>query len=78
MHATQNQKACLIVAEHLIAILVGAGRWIFDMGDNMAGFATLALPRSALVANQPVTLKYPPATITLVNCVTHENRGIYD
>ena len=33
-------------------------RWVFDMGDNMAGFATLTLPRSALVANQAVSLKY--------------------
>jgi hypothetical protein len=33
-------------------------RWVFDMGDNMAGFATLTLPRSALVVDQPVTLKY--------------------
>ena len=32
--------------------------WVFDMGDNMAGFATLKLPRSALVPNQPVVLKY--------------------
>jgi hypothetical protein len=32
--------------------------WVFDMGENMAGFATLKLPRSALVANQPVSLKY--------------------
>jgi alpha-L-rhamnosidase len=28
------------------------------MGDNMAGFATLSLPRSALVPNQSVSLKY--------------------
>ena len=33
-------------------------KWVYDMGDNMAGFASLSLPRSALVANQMVSLKY--------------------
>lgn len=32
--------------------------WVFDMGENMAGFATLKLLRSALVVNQSVSLKY--------------------
>ena len=36
----------------------GGTKWVFDMGDNLAGFATLQLPRSAFVANQPVSLKY--------------------
>ncbi len=34
------------------------GAWVFDMGDNLAGFAALSLPRAAFVADQPVTLKY--------------------
>eukprot|EP01043_Picozoa_sp_COSAG02_P042899 COSAG02_NODE_3688_length_6381_cov_4.744349_1_plen_607_part_00 len=33
-------------------------KWVFDMGDNQAGFATLRLPRSALSPNRSVSLKY--------------------
>lgn len=33
-------------------------RWVFDMGNNMAGFATLRLKRSAIASGQPVTLQY--------------------
>jgi hypothetical protein len=33
-------------------------KYVFDFGDNMAGFATLRLPRSAFSANQSVSLKY--------------------
>ena len=33
-------------------------KWVFDMGDNMAGFARLSVPRSALEPGVPVTLKY--------------------
>ena len=33
-------------------------KWVFDMGDNQAGFATLRLPRSALSPNRSISLKY--------------------
>ena len=32
--------------------------WIFDFGDNMAGFTRLTLPRSAFVENTAVVLRY--------------------
>ena len=36
----------------------GGPKWVFDMGDNMAGFAELKLPRAALQPNVSLVLKY--------------------
>ena len=33
-------------------------QWVFDMGENLAGVASLSFPRSALVPNVPIVLRY--------------------
>ena len=38
--------------------IVSGNKWIFDMSNNMAGFAKVSLPRIAFIQNVPIVLKY--------------------
>ena len=56
--ALQSSKTYSPISIHRIQSNSNGG-WVFDMSNNMAGFATLSVPRSALSTNgSPVILKY--------------------
>ena len=50
---------------------LGPSKWIFDMGNNMAGFAKLSVPRNALVPDQAVLLKYAEVTKSDGSCLLY-------
>ena len=68
------------------------GMWVFDFGDNMAGFAKLSLPKNAFVEGSRIFLKYgevlkddgtvnmafcvPPCNCSSINCANQTDTYI--